>query len=884
MTLHRRLSLLLTAFLAVSALLHASTAHRRPLRNPEARRPASRAPSPASALLPGDEFMVDTTIAYQPWSGENPAVAYGSSEYLVVWQHDDAIHGARVTASGKLLDPSGTEVAPAGSGCFPAVAFDGANFLVIWRTVDLRIHGARVSPSGVVLDPNAIPVCSLSVCQSRPAVASGDTSCLVVWTDGRNGATTDIYGARVSRSGMVLDPGGIPIARDSGNQDEPVVTFDGSEHLVVWRDAGHDSAGDICGARVNAAGVVLDSLAIPISCAASAQAEPAVSFGDSVFLVAWDDSSSGSSRDIFCARLSPAGQVLDTNRIVVSTSDSGQTNPAVVFDGTDFLLSWTDCRNGNRSSDIYGARVSQTGIVLDTLGFPVCTAANVQMMPALARGDTLCLAAWSDQRFSGVPAIFGARISRNGQVLDSDGFVVSTTVDGFQYTPCAAFESGSYVVAWEQRSSPCFSRLASDGSLLDSAPRALCSPCWPMGCGPAVAPGESSALVVWPDWNANGVAGARVTPSGVVLDSGGIGIMNGGGVPNLVSVAGDGRNWLVVWDELSDSGTEYDIRAARVSSAGAVLDTSGIVVCGLAGEDHSNEQAASGDSGYLVVWDDNRFGWACIFAGRVTRTGAVLDSNGIQVNFDSARRDFPHVAFGDNGYLVVWQERTSSWPARYEICGARLDPDGAVVDSEPILIASRDYDCLSPSVAFDGTDYIVAWQNSQHWSITGARVSRWGTVLDTFPISRRYVSQSEFCLASGQNRQVLALCAAYTDSVNHRFVDCYRIWGRLSPFEAIEEDPTQVASRMTLDVLPNPLSGNSEVRYSLPVGSHVRLGVYDVSGRLVRLLADDEQKAGSHVLRWDGVDENRRRLPNGVCFVRLETAGRCESRVVIIAH
>ena len=181
--------------------------------------------------------------------------------------------------------------------------------------------------------------------------------------------------------------------------------------------------------------------------------------------------------------------------------------------------------------------------------------------------------------------------------------------------------------------------------------------------------------------------------------------MNGRGDPDLVSVAGDSENWLVVWDESGDSGEE--IHGARVSPSGSVLDTSGILVCGTAG-DHYDEQVASGDSGYLVVWTDDRFRYERIFAGRVTRSGAVLDSAGIQVTLDSADCDYAHVAFGGSGYLVVWQSHMPHSP--YEICGARLDPNGAVLDSEPILIASRDYDCASPSVAFDGTDYIVAWQ------------------------------------------------------------------------------------------------------------------------------------------------------------------------------
>jgi hypothetical protein len=819
--------------------------------------------------------MVDTTITYEPSPGSDPAVAYGSSQYLVVWQYGTAIYGARVTASGNVLDPLGISIAP--SGFLPAVAFDGANFLVAWRTDDFGICGARVSPAGVLLDPVGISVCSLAFCWGRPAVASGESACLVVWTDGRDGDTIDIYGARVTRSGIVLDSEGIPIAHAGKNQDLPAVVSDGSNYLVVFRDSSQDSAGDISGVRVSSAGTVLDTAVIPIARASGVQSNPSVSFGDSVYLVAWDDSGRTASQDIYCARVSLAGQVLDTNGIAVCAADSEQQNPAVAFNGMGFLLSWTDFRNNSNSSDIYGARVTQAGIVLDTTGFPVSTAGNFQLAPALALGDSLCLAVWVDYRYGGVSAIFGARINQDGQVLDRTGFVISTTAACYQYTPCAAFNRRNYVVAWEQQGFPeriCFSRIAPDGSLLDSAPHTLCSS---PDVGPAIAAGESCALVVWTDRNLDGVAGARIAESGTVLDSGGISIMRGCGLPSQASIACDGADWFVVWDE------DCAVVGARVSSSGVVLDTAGIPVCDVA-ECEGDEQVACGDSGYLVVWSDSRFDPRCIVAGRVTRSGAVLDSSGFRVTFDSSMDRAPRIVFGGGGYLVVWQARTAIFPSNYEIRGARLNRNGAVLDSVPILIASPGYDCESPWVTFDGTDYIVAWQDSWCGSINGARVSRWGTVLATFPISRRDVREGDFCLASGLNRQVLALYSADTDSVNHRPVFCRRIWGRLSPFEGIEENPTQVVPRVTLGVLPNPFSSRAEVRYALPMTGRVRLGVYDISGRLVRLLADDEQKAGSHVLRWDGAANDGRLLANGVYILRLDADGRRETRTLIIGR
>ena len=59
--------------------------------------------------------------------------------------------------------------------------------------------------------------------QEEPAVAANGNGYFVVCADKRTYSTTeyDIYGARVSSTGEVLDPGGIPICTDPGRQTSP---------------------------------------------------------------------------------------------------------------------------------------------------------------------------------------------------------------------------------------------------------------------------------------------------------------------------------------------------------------------------------------------------------------------------------------------------------------------------------------------------------------------------------------------------------------------------------------------------------------------------------------------------------------------------------------
>lgn len=136
-----------------------------------------------------------------------------------------------------------SEVLPAPrSQYLPAVAANGELYLVVWaderesRQNESDIFGARVTADGRVLDPNGIRICSLSGIQSYPAVASDGRDFLVVWQDDRDERSTesDIYGARVTVQGVVLDPNGFRISGAIHPQYAPSVAFNGRHYLVAW--------------------------------------------------------------------------------------------------------------------------------------------------------------------------------------------------------------------------------------------------------------------------------------------------------------------------------------------------------------------------------------------------------------------------------------------------------------------------------------------------------------------------------------------------------------------------------------------------------------------------------------------------------------------------
>ncbi|MCX7837069.1 MAG: T9SS type A sorting domain-containing protein [candidate division WOR-3 bacterium] len=381
--------------------------------------------TPAGIVLDPEGIPIST---YE-FDQELPSISFDGNNYFITWSdyrnEDSDIYGARVTTSGTVLDPDGILLnygyySP--TQLFPKVAFDGVNYFVVWE--DYRngkgdIYGTRVSPDGRILDPEGIIISNAEDYQTSPAVAFDGTNYLVVWADWRNGEG-DIYGARVTPEGIVLDPNGISISTAEINQVAPSLAFDGINYLVVWRDF-RNYESDIYGARVSRQGTVLDPEGIPICTAIYDQYGPNVSFDGTNYLVVWDDGRDGEDSNIYGARVTRTGIVLDPQGIPISTAEYEQWYPEVAFDGNNYLVVWWDDRDGDWYFDIYGARLTPNGNVLEPQGIPISTADFDQYEPSLTFDGTNYFVIWTDGRAVWDSDIYGARVTPQGIVLDPNG-------------------------------------------------------------------------------------------------------------------------------------------------------------------------------------------------------------------------------------------------------------------------------------------------------------------------------------------------------------------------------------------------------------------------------------------------------------------------------
>jgi hypothetical protein len=80
---------------------------------------------------------------------------------------------------------------------------------------------------------------------------------------------------------------------------------------------------------------------------------------------------------------------------------------------------------------------------------------------------------------------------------------------------------------------------------------------------------------------------------------------------------------------------------------------------------------------------------------------------------------------------------------------------------------------------------------------------------------------------------------------------------------------------------PNPFNSSTVIGIQLKSGDQVRVEVFDLRGRRVKILLDGFQQAGRRTLTWDGRDDSGRTVPSGVYTLRLDAGTETASRKLL---
>jgi len=76
---------------------------------------------------------------------------------------------------------------------------------------------------------------------------------------------------------------------------------------------------------------------------------------------------------------------------------------------------------------------------------------------------------------------------------------------------------------------------------------------------------------------------------------------------------------------------------------------------------------------------------------------------------------------------------------------------------------------------------------------------------------------------------------------------------------------------------PNPFNPTTNIQYQVPEFSHVSLKIYDLLGREVADLVNEQQVAGSYNVQFDGLD-----LASGIYFYQIKAGSFIDTKKMML--
>jgi hypothetical protein len=277
------------------------------------------------------------------------------------------------------------------------------------------------------------------------------------------------------------------------------------------------------------------------------------------------EGSTVSENHITAQLVSPSGSLVGSRISVGRTGGA----PYVAFDGTNYLMTWTDDEHGIDSATVYGQFVSVSGSLVGP-AFPIVALSGAAHAMGITFGDTTYLLVYHVN-----DTLFGQRLSKAGNLIGGEVQISSTTARD----PGIAFDGINFLAAWcdEGNGRDIYGQFISPSGvlvgtnfLIDGGPYRSDNPVSLAfdGLRYLVAFHDQANNIDSTGWN---LLGCFVTTAGVVEEK--FTICDSTKNPQFPMIAFDGASYLIAWDNYA---TAYDTGycAGRFfNTTGSPLDT-----------------------------------------------------------------------------------------------------------------------------------------------------------------------------------------------------------------------------------------------------------------------------------------------------------------------
>ncbi|RMH72479.1 MAG: T9SS C-terminal target domain-containing protein [Gemmatimonadetes bacterium] len=270
----------------------------------------------------------------------------------------------------------------------------------------------------------------------------------------------------------------------------------------------------------------------------------------------------------------------------------------------------------------------------------------------------------------------------------------------------------------------------------------------------------------------------------------------------------------------------------------------------------------------------------------------------------------------DGGFTLSGSGNEWEWGAPTEEGGPAFAYSGDYVwgtDLDGVYGSNRRYNLITPTyhIGIDSTAKLVfyTWYElSEGWdggnvAITTNAGEDW-TIIDPvggYPDdsivglggARGFTGDSdgwervEFPLADylNQDVQFRFRFGSTNDPQRGWFIDNFALYGSTDFGIDVPSTQTQIQTPLYYELhpnYPNPFNPFTLIHYQIPRSDWVSLRIYNSEGRLIRTLVEGEQPAGAYSVEWDGKRADRRPVPSGIYYYRLDAGEFSQTRSMVL--
>lgn len=98
---------------------------------------------------------------------------------------------------------------------------------------------------------------------------------------------------------------------------------------------------------------------------------------------------------------------------------------------------------------------------------------------------------------------------------------------------------------------------------------------------------------------------------------------------------------------------------------------------------------------------------------------------------------------------------------------------------------------------------------------------------------------------------------------------------------AIEEETNKIPFKIYSN-FPNPFNPVTTIKYSVDTPSEIFIGIYNVSGRLVKKIDNGFKESGHYSYTWNGVSDKNETVSSGIYFVKMKSGNKNASLKMLL--